>query len=188
MGEEMAAVAREKGYDSGLVVAKATFQMPASFTTSRTLMMAWKSCLGGTPQDDGLIGVGVGDGAKFREEVVVLGDETVQNDGAVLADVDDDLAGLAILVLRLLGRGHGNVHVALEAGELPGHDEENEELEDDVDHRRELELGGLLTVDVAESHRLKKTSWSERINRRPPRRGEPRHGSWRVCTGRRAGP
>jgi hypothetical protein len=86
------------------------------------------------------------------------------------------------------GRGHGNVHVALETGELPGHDEENEELEDDVDHRRELKLGGLLTVDVAESHRLKKTAWSERINRRHPRRGEPRHGSWRVCTGRREGP
>lgn len=101
--------------------------------------------------DDGLAGEVVGDLAEELFEGFAAEGALVDGDGAILRDVEDDLAGEARGRLGRLGGGKGEIHLIFPLGEDGGGDEEAEQEEDDVHHGRHLELRKLLAMS-AEIH------------------------------------
>ena len=84
----------------------------------------------------------------------LMSDGIVNHDFAVLTNVNDDFTYLAFFVVLGFGSRNGDVHVVLETRKLPRHDEENEQQENHVHHRSQLELGGVLHSVITKFHRF----------------------------------
>lgn len=95
---------------------------------------------------------GFDDALKLRAElglgVFLAGD----SDGAFFGDVDDDLVCDAGFLGTFRGGGDGDLDVLFLLCDLVGYEEEGKEKEDDIDHGRQLERGGL-GIDLADFHR-----------------------------------
>ena len=103
-----------------------------------------------TTQDHGLVFVEGDDVLQLHQQLVRGELLAVDDDLAVFFDVDDDLADVAgLLFLPFLGGGHADVHHLLLLGILEGHGEENDQQEQHIDQRRELqEMMDALLRDV----------------------------------------
>lgn len=109
-------------------------------------------CLFIGAQDDGLIWKLSDDLFEYGAQFVVIDLTAVKDDATILLYVENDFAWKTLGFFALLRGGHSHIELGLVTGHIPGQQEESQQEEDHVDHRRELERHRLIVCSTAKIH------------------------------------